>query len=64
MLSKDFRATHSDVDWNVIEKMRHVLVHGYYTIKPQQLWATIENDIPLLRPLIAQYLNEVSEISD
>ena len=30
MLTKEFRAEHPEVDWEVIEGMRHVLVHGYY----------------------------------
>ncbi len=58
MLTKDFKATHLEVEWEVIEGMRHVLVHGYYKIKPKQLWNTIEYDIPILRPWIAQYLQE------
>ena len=32
MLSPEFRDSHSGVDWRQIERMRHVLVHGYYTI--------------------------------
>ena len=40
MLSKEFRSIHPEVEWNVIENMRHVLVHGYYAIRPEQLWET------------------------
>ena len=56
MLTKEFRETHTVVEWDVIEGMRHVLVHGYYKIKPNQLWNTIENDIPKLKPLIESYI--------
>lgn len=59
MLSKEFRAEHSDVEWDMIEKMCHVLVHGYYHIKPEQLWATVENDIPSLKPIIEKYYMEL-----
>lgn len=45
-----------EVAWLQIEKMRHVLVHGYYTINPDDLWATIEDDIPALKPLIEKYI--------
>ena len=38
----------------------YVLVHGYYKIKPVQLWNTIENDIPVLKPFIERYYMEVS----
>lgn len=59
MLTKDFRNSHTDVDWDAIEGMRHVLVHGYYKIKPMQLWLTIEKDIPELRPYIEKYISEM-----
>lgn len=38
--------------------MRHVLVHGYYTIKPEQVWQTIEVDIPHLKPQIERLIKE------
>lgn len=60
MLTKEFRETHSEVDWDSIEGMRHVLVHGYYKIKPRQLWNTIENDIPELKTYIESYIKELS----
>ena len=56
MLTKEFRETHPDVEWDVIEGMRHVLVLGYYKIRPNQLWNTIENDIPKLKPIIESYI--------
>lgn len=58
MLSAEFRDSHSDVNWRQIERMRHVLVHGYYTIDPESLWDTIEVDIPELKPWIVKYLSE------
>ena len=58
MLTKEFRESHTEVDWDVIEGMRHVLVHGYYKIKPIQLCGTIETDIPELKPYIEQYCRE------
>ena len=33
------------------------MVHGYYTIKPKQLWNIIEKDIPVLMPQIKQLLD-------
>jgi len=47
-LTLDYRANHTEVNWGDIERMRHVLVHGYYKIRPQQLWETIVTDIPAL----------------
>ena len=61
MLTKEYKQSHTSVPWLVIEKMRHVLVHGYYKINPKQLWNTIEQDIPELRPWIEQYYKECEE---
>ena len=58
MLTKEFRELHPEIEWRQIERMRHVLVHGYYTIDPESLWDTIQNDIPALKPWIERYLNE------
>ena len=60
-LTKEFRDAHPDVEWDVIEGMRHVLVHGYYAITPHKVWRVINNDLPSLRPLIEQYIREESE---
>lgn len=58
MLTKEFRSAHPEIEWEAIEAMRHVLVHGYYTIKPEQVWETIEVDIPLLKPQIEQLIKQ------
>ena len=29
MLTKEFKAAHSEIPWKQVEGMRHVLVHGY-----------------------------------
>ncbi len=62
-LTLEYRSTHSEVNWNDIERMRHVLVHGYYKIRPIQLWNTITIDIPELKPVIEQLLQQEKENS-
>ena len=59
-LTKEFRTAHPETEWDVIENMRHVLVHGYYTITPHKVWRVINNDLPLLRPQIERYIEEES----
>ena len=58
-LTFEYRSTHPGVNWDDIERMRHVLVHGYYKIRPEQLWETIVVDIPQLKTTIEQYLSEM-----
>ena len=42
------RARHPEVRWREIVGMRNQLVHGYWSIDPDELWLTIERDIPVL----------------
>ena len=58
MLTKEFRESHPDVEWDAIEGMRHVLVHGYYEISPDKVWNVVEKDLPILRPKIQDLLGE------
>jgi uncharacterized protein with HEPN domain len=62
-LTLEYRSTHSEVNWNDIERMRHVLVHGYYKIRPIQLWNTITIDIPELKPVIEHLIQQEKENS-
>ena len=59
MLSLDFKAEHTDTPWNQIEKMRHVLVHGYYQIMPEVLWLTVTDDLAPLKANVLNYLSEM-----
>ncbi len=60
MITKEFKNGHPQLPWRQIEGMRHILVHGYYTVSAEVLWDVIENDIPSLIPTLKQYLQEQS----
>ena len=49
---------HECMDWKLIIGMRHVLVHGYYTTSKNFIWATVQQDLPTLRPQIEAYIAE------
>ena len=55
-LSPEFKSSHPETQWAVIEKMRHVLVHDYYQIDFDILWDVIQQDIPVLKSQILSYL--------
>ena len=61
-LTLEFRTSHSEVNWDDIERMRHVLVHGYYKIRPEQLWNTIAIDVPALKPVIERLIEEQQNV--
>ncbi len=58
MLSREYKKTHTSVPWQIIEKMRHVLVHGYYSISPDKVWETVQEDIPILKSQIELLLKD------
>jgi uncharacterized protein with HEPN domain len=47
-LSEGLRQAHPYVPWDSMIGMRHVLVHGYFQIDLDVVWAVIEKDLPPL----------------
>lgn len=58
-LTKELRNQHSEVEWDVIVGMRHVLVHDYYNINPAMAWNTAIINLPKLKPLMLSILKEL-----
>lgn len=61
MISPSFKENHPQLPWRQMEGMRHILVHGYYTISADVLWDVIHNDIPALIPQLESYISELSD---
>jgi len=59
MLSNEFRTQHSDVEWDGIIRMRHVLVHGYYQISIPLVWSIIQDDLPPFKDKIEKLLETI-----
>lgn len=57
----NFGDSHPELPWREIIGMRHLLVHGYFTISPEVLWDVIQNDIPNLIPTLKKYLAESND---
>ena len=60
-LTQEFRKAHPQLEWEDIIGLRHVLVHGYYTVKTQGIWNIVQNDIPPLREQLLAYIAEFPE---
>jgi len=56
LLTKDFKQQHNSVQWNDMIGMRHILVHGYYQIRDEIIWATIETELVPLKTEIHKLL--------
>ena len=55
-LSKEFKDIHTEIQWRAIEKMRHILVHDYFSINFEILWVVITIDLPELKMQVNKYL--------
>ena len=51
-LSDGFRDRHPEVPWRQIVGMRHHLIHGYFGIDPDVVWAAVSERIPDLKAQI------------
>ncbi len=45
-ISDEFRAQQTEIPWNKIIGMRHILVHNYWRVKLDVVWETTQADIP------------------
>ena len=59
-LPQDIRAQHPEVPWAEIRGMRHVLVHDYFLIDLDIVWAVVEKDLPDLKHKIETILEELA----
>jgi uncharacterized protein with HEPN domain len=58
-LSPELRARHPKVPWRQIIGMRHILVHNYFEVDLDIVWATLERDLPPLKRTVEAILAEL-----
>ena len=59
MLSKEIKEQHAEIDWQDIIALRHLLVHGYYHIRDEIVWAMISDDLPPLKEQIKRIIDNL-----
>lgn len=59
MLTQEFRDAHPETNWRAIKGMRNHIVHGYYQVNPEDVWAVIQNDLAPLKEQVEQCLSEI-----
>lgn len=57
-LGRDFHAAHPQIAWAPIIAMRNVLVHDYFGVDAETVWAAVERDLPELKRAIQALLDE------
>ncbi|ADN02493.1 nucleotidyltransferase [Spirochaeta thermophila DSM 6192] len=57
-VDKDLRARTPFIPWEKIVGMRNLLVHEYFGIDLDEVWYTVEHDIPSLKASLERLLDE------
>ena len=60
-LSEDFKNKNKSVEWKKIAGTRDVLIHAYFDVDVDLLWAILEKDIPELKLKIRKAIIELSD---
>lgn len=48
-IPQDFRNLHPEIPWKQMNAMRNILVHLYFEINLDRVWAVVEQDLPDLK---------------
>ncbi len=56
LTTEGFKKANPQIEWQDIVGMRHVLVHGYYQIRDEIVWTTIETELQPLKERIMKLL--------
>ncbi len=57
-LSESLLARYPQIPWPDVIGMRNVLVHHYFGIDLDEVWDTITNDLPSLKAVVQQMLED------
>ena len=60
-VSDEFRKAYPEVDWAAIAGLRNRLVHGYFRVEWDIVWAAATQEAPVLRGQIAEILKRREE---
>lgn len=55
-LGTQFHGAHPEVPWPQIVALRNILVHEYFGIDLDEVWATVERDLPCLKAQVQALL--------
>lgn len=57
----DVIAAHPDIPWRYAKGMRNHLMHGYFNVDLESVWATTQNDLPAMRAQLVSLQAKLSE---
>jgi len=57
-IPQDFRNLHPEISWRQINGMRNILVHHYFGINQDRVWAVVEQDLPVMKTSVDALLTD------
>jgi uncharacterized protein with HEPN domain len=60
-LGKAFHESHPEISWAQIVAMHKVLVHQYFGVDLQEVWRTVERDLPALKHRIEALVKQLKD---
>ena len=60
-MPQDFRERYPEVPWPKMLGMRHILVHGYFEIDLDIVWAVVQKDLPELKRKLEAILRRIGD---
>ena len=60
-LSSELTNQYSDVPWAQIIAFRNIVVHEYFRISHNLVWAIVQNNLPNLKNMVGQLLSELGD---
>jgi len=60
-LSKEMKQQYSEIQWRDIAGMRDKLIHEYFGVKLDLVWATVKKNLPELEKQIHEILRKTGE---
>ena len=58
-LPDSFRDSHPEIPWKKIAGMRDILIHAYFNVDVDKIWAVIKKEVPDLRKKVGEIQKEM-----
>lgn len=57
-IPNEIRMQYPQVAWRGVAGMRDILVHEYWKVDPNVVWATVQESLPILKRVITEILED------